>query len=187
MRYRDEMAAAERYQLLTVDDFLVRWESREKAELMGGQVYAMAGGTARHSAVAVNAVIAFGPLARLRGCQLFNSDLALQIGEFTAYFPDVMAVCDSEGDGPRSRTKPCLIIEVVSPSTQMIDEREKLLSYRLIPSLHDYLIVHPDELWVAHHHRGADAQWSVTLHYRGDVCDTTCLGTVAVDDLFIDL
>jgi hypothetical protein len=69
----------------------------------------------------------------------------------------------------------------------MIDERHELLGYRLTPSLHDVLIVHPDELWGTNHDCGADAKWSVALRYRADVCDTSWLGTVALDDLCIDL
>jgi Uma2 family endonuclease len=181
------MAAAERYELISVEDFLSSGETQEKAELMGGRIFAMAGGTIRHNRVALNAVAALMGSARLRGCELLGGDGALQIGGYTVYFPDLMAVCDSSGDGPRSRTKPCLIIEVLSPSTQIIDERERLLSYRLIASLHDYLIVHPDELWVAHHHRGDDGAWIGSTRHGGEQCDTTCLGVIAVDDFFIGL
>ena len=47
----------------------------------------------------------------------------------TMFYPDVMATCDPSGDTSLSRTKPCLIIEVLSPSTRSIDEREKRVAY----------------------------------------------------------
>jgi len=38
-----------------------------------------------------------------------------------------------------------LIVEVLSPSTQMIDRREKLQNYRLISSVEEYVTVAQDE------------------------------------------
>ena len=36
---------------------------------------------------------------------------------------------------------PCLVIEVLSPSTARFDKREKLASYRGIPSIEEYVMV----------------------------------------------
>ena len=40
------------------------------------------------------------------------------------YYPDVMLACAEEDDHPLYRTLPCLLVEVLSPATAMIDERE---------------------------------------------------------------
>ena len=98
-----------------------------------------------------------------------------------------MATCDPSGDSSLSHTKPCLVIEVLSPSTRSVDEREKRIAYIRIPTMHDYLIVNADDRMVDHHHREDDGVWSWTLRYPGDVCSTTCLGPLPVAELFIGL
>ena len=57
------------------------------------------------------------------------------------YYPDVMLACEPGDDDPLFRTSPCLIVEVLSPSTAGIDEREKWHHYRDIPTLRHYLLV----------------------------------------------
>ena len=78
------------------------------------------------------------------------------------YHPDVMATCDPAGDSSLSRTKPCLIIEVLAPSTRSIDERETRVAYFRIPAMHDYLIVNAEDRMVDHHRREDDGVWSWT-------------------------
>jgi Uma2 family endonuclease len=174
--------------LLTVDEFVANRSGIEtKAELVRGVVHAMTGGTDRHNKIAVNGVLSLGPIARERGCELFVADMALQVSADTAYYPDVMVVCDAAGDTNLTRTKPCLVIEVLSPSTRSIDEREKRVAYLRIPSMHDYLVVHPEDRMVDHHHREHDDVWSWTVRNPGDTCPSTCLGPFPIADLFISI
>lgn len=173
--------------LISVDDFVRTRVEGQRAELVGGIVYLMTGGTDRHNKIAVNAILALGTASRTLGCELFTSDMGIQASADTVYYPDVMAVCDSEGDTNLTRTKPCLIIEVLSPSTKSFDEREKRIAYRQILSMRDYLIVHPEDEMVDHHHREDTGTWSWTVRNRGDVCPTTCLGPLAIEDLFVGL
>jgi Uma2 family endonuclease len=177
-----------RLELVTVEEFVSTRLEGPGAELVNGVVYyAMTGGTDRHNRVSVNAVLALGLAARSLGCELFAHDMGVKISDQTAYYPDVMVVCDSTGDTHLTRTKPCFIIEVASPSTHSIDEREKRVAYLRIPSMHDYLIVHPTDQMVDHHHREEGETWSWTVRNRGDVCRTTCIGDLQVEDLFTGL
>jgi Uma2 family endonuclease len=58
--------------------------------------------------------------------------------------PDVMVACgpftDKILDG-RYLTNPCVVVEVLSASTEAIDRREKALNYRHLASLEEYLVV----------------------------------------------
>lgn len=173
--------------LVSIDDFVGTRVEGQRAELVGGIVYLMSGGTDRHNKIAVNAILALGGPSRTLGCELFMSDMALQASDDTVYYPDVMAVCDSQGDTNLTRTKPCLVIEVLSPSTKSFDEREKRIAYRQIPTMRDYLIVHPEDEMVDHHHREVSGTWSWTVRNRGDACPSTCLGPLAIEDLFVGL
>ena len=174
--------------LVSVEEFLEsRGPNAQKAELVGGVIQLMAGAKIRHVRICTNAVLALGPASRENGCELLSSDAALQVARDTIYYPDVMVVCDAEGDSDLVRTKPCLVIEVLSPSTRAIDEREKRVAYLRIPSMQDYLIVHPEDRMVDHHHREDGELWSWTVRNPGDVCPTTCLGPLPVADLFLGL
>jgi Uma2 family endonuclease len=54
---------------------------------------------------------------------------------------------------------PCLVVEVASPSTAVIDRREKLVAYKRIPTLEAYVIVEQDERRVQRHWRDDQGVW----------------------------
>ena len=54
---------------------------------------------------------------------------------------------------------PTLIIEVLSPSTEAIDRREKLAAYRRIPSVQEYILIAQDEPSVEIYRREGDIGW----------------------------
>jgi Uma2 family endonuclease len=172
-------------QLLTFDEFLEFEERAEvRHEFVGGQVFAMAGGTRRHNAIAMNAVVAIRPVGIAAGCQTYSNDVLVKVGE-DAYYPDVMVVFGSS-DSPKWEDAPCLIIEVLSPSTATIDRREKLRAYRSIPSLQAYLIVHPDSLDVDVHRR-IESKWTHSTVGPGQTVMLSCPSMVlSIDDLFAD-
>ena len=83
------------------------------------------------------------------------------------YYPDLTVSCDPTDDQDRYVTWPCLVIEVLSPTTAHKDQREKLLLYRNIESLQGYLIVAPDDGWIELHERDGNGAWH-DRRARGD-------------------
>jgi Uma2 family endonuclease len=59
-----------------------------------------------------------------------------------------------------------MVVEVVSPSTECTDRREKLAAYKRIPGLTAYLIVGQDSMRVERHFRGEEGVWP-----RADLVD----------------
>jgi Uma2 family endonuclease len=55
--------------------------------------------------------------------------------------PDVAVVCGTQDPDSYFMSGPRLIFEVLSPSTERTDRREKALNYRNIPSLEEYVLV----------------------------------------------
>jgi Uma2 family endonuclease len=112
-------------------------------EYMGGAVYAMTGGTRAHNQIA-------------HGCRTYINDVLLQAGA-DAFYPDVMVACGGEVH-PRYETSPCLVIEVVSPSTEKYDRSAKHAAYTNIDSVLAYVLVSGDvsEPWVEVHRRAGD-------------------------------
>ena len=55
-----------------------------------------------------------------------------------------MLVCDPEDRATYYRTRPCLIVQVLSRATQRIDRREKLLAYTAMESFQEYILLSQD-------------------------------------------
>ncbi len=65
-------------------------------------------------------------------------------------------------------TNPCVIVEVLSPSTSQINRREKLFAYTTIETLRAYYIVHQDRMTVENRERDDDGDWwHGVLHDKG--------------------
>jgi Uma2 family endonuclease len=145
---------------LTFEEYLAfEKQSSWKHELVGGELHAFAGSSAAHNRLALRFVTALNAAADAAGCLIFASDMKLRVDQETGYYPDVMVVCDSNDDDEYYKTAPCIVVEVLSPSTAATDHREKLLAYRRFPSLRDYVIVAQDRREVEYHQRDADGAW----------------------------
>lgn len=149
---------------MTVEEYLAFEETSEvRHEYVGGMLHAMAGGSDRHSRISLSVAAELRVAARGTPCRVYNPDMRVLIGA-VYYYPDVMVACEEpETENPVSRSNPCLIVEVLSPSSLSTDRREKLQAYQGIPTLRTYLIVHQDTRRVEHHFRGPDGAWR-----RGD-------------------
>src|SRR5262245_47491868 len=81
---------------LTEDEYLERERrAATKSELIHGELVAMAGGSPRHSAVALNIAAALKSRLPGRRCIVFNSDLRVYVPETGLYtYPDVSIACD---------------------------------------------------------------------------------------------
>ncbi|MGC8698270.1 MAG: Uma2 family endonuclease, partial [Halothiobacillus sp.] len=66
-------------------------------------------------------------------------------GKTLFYYPDLVLTCDPDDRDDYFSTRPCLIIEILNPSTERLDRREKLLSYITLHSLQEYILVAQDE------------------------------------------
>ena len=97
-----------------------------------------------------------------------KGDMRLRIGDDAVYYPDVQVVCDPADTNQMFTTAPCVVVEVLSPSTSSIDLREKLMAYRRIERLRAYVIVFQDERRVLRHYRAEDDAWFDALHFADD-------------------
>lgn len=154
---------------IDVDDYLHgEQEGPIRHEYIAGRVYAMAGAGEVHNRISLN--LAFHLRAATRGtpCGVFISDMKVRVASHEAfYYPDVLLTCDPTDREPLYKTAPCLIAEVLSPSTEVTDRREKLLAYRTLPSLRYYLLVAQDRRLVEVYRREADGGWRYEVSEDG--------------------
>lgn len=151
---------------LSVDDYL-RFEAEGggvRHEYVGGDIFAMSGGSAAHNRIAGNVFAAFSNHLRGGPCEAYISDfkVRLQANRYEIfYYPDVMVACGREGTEKFYLTNPKLIVEVLSPSTESIDRREKALNYRQIDSLEEYVLIAQETHEITIHRR--DAAWEAIV------------------------
>jgi Uma2 family endonuclease len=121
--------------LMSIEEYLKFEEDTPiRHEYVAGEIFAMSGGTLEHELIAGNVFAALH--AHLRGspCSSFMNNFKLHL------YPDVMVACGPQAD-IRFCTSPRLIVEVLSPSTERTDRREKASNYRQIPALEEYVLI----------------------------------------------
>jgi Uma2 family endonuclease len=128
------------------DYLLLERDSEVKHEFDAGEILAMSGGTARHSALAANIVVALGT-TRPPGCTVFQSDMRVRVAATgRATYPDASMVCgpieyDPEDAAHTTITNPVLLVEVLSVTTEKGDRGNKWMHYQRISSLQEYVLV----------------------------------------------
>lgn len=131
--------------------------------------------------------LVLGAHARSKGFQLFMADMKVrveQMGEAYFYYPDLLLSCDPEDREPYYRRNPCLIVEVLSPSTERIDRREKLFAYRSIPGLREYVLVDPEQRKVEVYRYASGGTHEVIT--EGSVRLHCIDAAIALDDIYMD-
>lgn len=141
-----------------------------------GVVYAMAGAHPNHTRIPKNFDRAVAAALDARGCQGFDSDQRLKLGESGEYvYPDSTYVCGTAEFEGMALLNPTLIVEVLSPSAELRDRKGKTPLYRAIPSVEQILLIdsteptvesqrRQGELWVLEEGRGLDDSISVLGH-----------------------
>jgi len=123
----------------------LQWEEQEeeKHEYEDGVVYAMAGASENHISIAINLTVILANHLRSGDCRLFPSDMRLYIpSQNIYYYPDLLVTCDQRDRLHRNhKNYPCLIIEVLSESTEARDRGVKFAHYQTIESLQEYVLV----------------------------------------------
>jgi Uma2 family endonuclease len=105
------------------------------------------------------------------------SDMRLQIDQ-VIYYPDLMLCCDDTDNDPYLKRSPCLVVEVLSDSTERIDRSEKLYNYRQIPTLQCYLLLSQDRIAADLYRRNEADQWLLqTWTQPTDALQLPCVTT----------
>ena len=132
--------------------------SRTRHEYVDGEVFEMSGTTRRHNDIVGNVYMRLRTAARGGPCRVHFAEVKLRTGR-VVYYPDVMAGCAAPPADERLEDTPSLVVEVLSPSTQSTDRREKLMVYKGIASLNAYLIIDQMQRQVDRHWRDATGEW----------------------------
>lgn len=178
---------------VSVEEYLASEErSTVRHEYVDGRLFAMTGSTLKHNILCGNL---FSLLhARVKGgpCSVFMEGAKVRVEATNSfYYPDVMVACSAFSDNAVFTDQAVLLVEVLSPSTSRIDRREKLIAYKRIPSLKEYLIVHQRKRCVEIYRRDETNIWSICQLATGASFEIHSIpgGSihVSMDDLYGDV
>lgn len=156
---------------LTPTEYLA-WEEKQldRHEYIHGEVYAKSGGTQNHSRVALKIAALLDNHLSGSDCRAFNSDRKVNLLGTSDYtYPDASVSCDPRDRAtPQYITYPCLIVEVLSESTEAYDRGNKFFRYRQNPQLRDYVLASSQEIAIDLYHQGEDGRWEIVSYRAGD-------------------
>ncbi len=168
-------------------------EATEEArhEFLRGEVFAMAGGSLEHAALASALARDVGSALRGKPCRVFSADARVRIEatDMTTY-PDLSVVCGELLRAPndeRAMLNPVVLFEVLSDSTEAYDRGAKASHYRHIPSLQEYVLVSQSEKRVEVQRRNAAGHWEIHEFGPGEQAKLDSLSiTLSLDNLYDD-
>ena len=179
---------------ISIEDYLEGEQATEvKHEYLAGQIVAMGEASDRHGLIAGALHAALLPAARRKACQLFSAEMKVRVdhdGESYFYYPDLLLSCQPDDkESAYYRRHPCLLVEVLSPSTERIDTREKLFAYRLLPSLREYLLLRQDRGQADLYQWSDEGRWQHhVLGQPDDALALRCLdAAVSLRDVYADV
>ena len=152
--------------IYTPEEYLVsERKATLKSEYLNGEILAMSGASLAHTRITADIVTELNNQLRGGECEVISNDMRVKTGPKGAYFyPDVVVFCgepEVEDNVFDTLLNPTVVIEVLSPSTEVYDRGEKFRHYQELTSLREYILVSQDRVRVEQY-RLAKTQWVQT-------------------------
>ncbi|QIR35719.1 Uma2 family endonuclease [Tolypothrix sp. PCC 7910] len=172
---------------LTPEQYLQMEENSDiKHEYIDGYIYAMAEALDPHVTIALNLATLVRNHVRGSGCRVYIADMKARIESLNRYYyPDVIVTCDErDRETPADKKFPCLIVEVLSNSTEAFDRGDKFADYQTLESLQEYVLINTKRqrvecfrrneqgLWVLQSYTAADQSFQLqSIKFEGTMAD----------------
>jgi len=132
-------------------EYLVGVESPYRYELIDGIVYDMTGSSPEHGKITGNIFSLIHAHIRRKGpCEVYQ-DQYVKIPNAPTVVPDVVVTCDRADWDKDKRLRPFkirsprIVVEVLSPSTEKYNRKEKFARYQSCPTFEVYILLSQDE------------------------------------------
>jgi Uma2 family endonuclease len=182
--------ALEHPQTMTVEEYFQLEENDPDTcyEYVDGRVYVVTGGTANHDTIKSNIQRILWHLLRGSKCRVYSSDMKVFISETRYFHPDVIVSCDTHDRGTvQAIQSPRLVVEVLSPSTEMTDRTWKLKNYRAHPTIEEYVLVDSRSVKMEIYYK-ENNKWVYDAFEDGDEIFLNSLGVrFSLADAYIDV
>ncbi|MCC6508095.1 MAG: Uma2 family endonuclease [Pirellulaceae bacterium] len=152
---------------ITAEEYLHRERKAEfRSEFFRGEMFAMAGASANHNLIVLNAGSSLREQLKKKPCRVYPSDLKLRIEATGLYtYPDLSVVCGEpqlESACGDVLLNPVVLVEVLSDSSEAYDRGKKFEHYRTIPSLKHYVLIAQDRHSIDCFTRSTNGSWNLT-------------------------
>lgn len=157
------MSALPKQKKYTPEEYLALEEKAEfRSEYDNGEIVAMAGGSLNHARIISNIDRAFADKIS-ENCESITTEIKIRVENYRKfYYPDVFIFCGKPEFYQKRNdtiTNPILIVEVLSDSTEAKDRGEKMLAYRTLESLQEYVLVSQTKPIVEQFIKKTDGNW----------------------------
>lgn len=161
------MGLPQRVASFTPAEYLSRERAAEyRSEYYAGEIFAMAGGSPRHSRIKTNVLTLLNVRLQSHPCTPYDSDLRIRVPTGLYTYPDVSVICGElafDDEHKDTVLNPTVLVEVLSPTTEAYDRGKKFDHYRRIESLREYVLVSQDEPRVERFLRNDDGTWTLAI------------------------
>ena len=163
--------------------------SELRHEYVDGEVYAMAGAGEAHNLIALNIASKLRNFVRGGPCRVFISDMKLHVQTWKAYYyPDILVTCEPTDSQSHFKERPSLVVEVLSPGTESTDRREKMLAYRTLSSLKEYVLVATDKRQIEIYRRDEQGEWQLAVISPNEPMTLESIGaSLSLDEVYEDV
>ncbi len=177
-------------QTMTVEEYFQLEENDPdtRYEYIDGYVYALAGGTANHDTIKSNIQRILWNLLRGSKCRVYSSDMKVYISETRYFHPDVIVTCDPRDRGTiQAIQSPRLVVEVLSPTTELTDRTWKLKNYRAHPTIEEYVLADSQSFKIEIYHK-ENNKWIYEAFENNDEITLNSLGVhFSLADAYTDV
>jgi Uma2 family endonuclease len=164
---------------LSIEEYLELDQSslEIRYEYIDGQIIMLAGGSTHHAIISATMTGILYNALRGQPCRVYSSDIRISLSETRYVYPDVVVSCDAR-DHKKNMTiyYPCLVIEVLSPSTETKDRGKKFFAYRECPTIQEYILVNTEYQAIEVYRREKNNFWSYKAFLPGEDVTLEFLG-----------
>ena len=157
------MTALAKKKKYTSEEYLALEEKAEhRSEYDDGIIVAMAGSSLNHAQITTNISRNIGNKISEK-CTALTTGVKVRVENYRKfYYPDVLVICGEPTFYQKRNdtiVNPIVIIEVLSDSTEAKDRGEKMLAYRTLESLREYVLVSQNKAIVEQYTMNKEGNW----------------------------
>ena len=183
------MTAKPRPQLTYAEYLEQEATATEKHDFINGEIYAMAGGTLEHAALALAVAGEVRNALAGKPCRVFGSDARVHVEATGAtFYPDVSVACgklEHAQTDAHALANPVVLIEVLSEGTEAYDRGAKAFHCRRLPSLREYVLVSQSDRRIEVQRLNERGIWELHFSGPGERVELTSLGiSISVDAVY---
>ena len=123
--------------------------------------------TARHAAICCNVTASISRQLDKCGstsCNVLAAGPIVRIADNEARIPDVSVECTRQADTDPMHIQPCIVVEVLSPTTSIYDMTTKRDNYMTQDCIDSILLIDDDNNFITHDYRGSNGTWIQQVH-----------------------